>query len=437
LKNNKFILILREKLKSNILFQNIAVVASGNIVAKLIVILSTPIITRLYTPEDYGVFSIFLSITGIIGSLSTLRYAVTIPIAREEKLADNLLKLCFIITFSLSLLWVVGIFLFGTYFTEIFSAELFKPFLWFIPITFLGQGIYEALNNWAVRDKKFKLITRTKISQGVSSSVVKIGLGTLGIIPLGLFIGQIAQVFAGIGSLTLKLIKIKPSFFKSFSWEEIKFAAKRYKKFPLLQSWSQLLLALGGQLPVLLIGAFYDAKVVGVFALAMGMINLPMDLIGQSVAQVFYAEISKYGKNKPQKIYNLSVSITKKLFWVSLIPIAVLIVLGPWLFATIFGPEWQNAGLYSRYFSIIVLTRFISSPITNIFNVFEKQGLQLFLNILRVVIVTLIFYISHLLTFSANEAIIFYSIVMPFYSIIGLYIVFKILKDRKANLDKK
>lgn len=434
MKNNKFILILREKLNSNTLFQNIAIVASGNISAKLIVILSTPIITRLYTPEDYGVFSIFLSITGIAGALATLRYSVTIPIAKGENLADNLLKLCFIITFSLTLLWVIGILLFGTYFTEIFSAESLNPFLWFIPIIFLGQGIYEALNNWAVRDKKFKLITRTKISQGVSSSVTKIGLGTLGFIPLGLFIGQTAQVFAGIRSLISKLINVKPTFFKSFSWEEIKFAAKRYKKFPLVQSWSQVLLAIGGQLPVLLIGALYDAKVVGVFALAMGMINMPMDLIGQSVAQVFYAEISKYGKNNPQKIYELSVLICKKLFLVSLIPVAVLITLGPWLFSTIFGHEWHDAGLYARYFAIVVLTRFISSPLTNIFNVFEKQGLQLFLNILRVMIVTLIFYISHLLAFTANEAIIFYSLVFPLYSIVGLYINFKVIKNQIKEL---
>jgi len=403
---------------------------SGNIAAKAIVILSMPIITRLYAPEDYGVFSIFSSITAILGSLATLRYAVTIPIAREEKDADNLLKLCFSITFSLSLLCFISILLFGNYFIEKFSAEQLRPFLWIIPLVFLGQGIYEALDNWAVRHKKFKLITLTKIRQGVSSSVIKIGLGFVGIAPLGLFIGKIAEIFAGIGNLTLKLVKEKPSFFKKYSWTEIKFVAKRFKKFPLVQSWSQLLLALGSQLPILLIGVFYGSYVVGVFGLAMGMINLPMDLIGRSVAQVFYAEISKEGKNNPQKIYNLSVSITKKLFLISLIPVAVLIVLGPWLFSTIFGPEWQDAGLYARYFSIIVLTRFISSPTVNIFNVFEKQELQLFLNISRVVLVTLIFYISHLMKYSESEAIIVYSIVFPLYSIISLWFTFKVIKDR-------
>lgn len=418
------------KLKNNVFYRNIAIVAGGNVTARLIGIVSAPIITRLYLPADYGIYSIFGSIFGIVGSLATLRYAVTIPIAESEKLSDNILKLCFFITSSLSLLWVVCVALFGDFFAAKYNTNRIIPYLWFIPIVFFCTGIYEALNNWALREKRFNLITRTKIRQSTSSATVKIGLGALGISPLGLFIGQVADNAAGIGSLFSKLRQVKPSFFKNFSWHEIKFVAKRYKKFPLVQSWSQLLLSLGAQLPVLLIGAYYGTEVVGVFGLAMGMINMPMDLIGQSVAQVYFSEIAKYGKNNPQKIYNLSISIIKKMFWVGLIPVGVLIAFGPWLFKTVFGPEWINAGLYARYFSMVVLTRFISSPVTNIFNVLEKQGTQFFLNIVRVVLVLLIFSTSNFLNFSANEAIILYSIVFPLYSLLGLFIALNTLKKK-------
>lgn len=418
----------REKLKSNIFFQNIAVVAGGNVTAKLIGIIAAPIITRLYTPEDYGIFSVFLSVVGVVGSLATLRYAVTIPIAKEEKLADNILKLCFLITLSLSIVWFIGIALFGKFFTVQFSAEQLQPYLWLMPVVFLGKGIYEALNNWAVRTRKFRLITRTKVSQGVSSAGVKIGLGALGVTPLGLFIGHIALEAAGITSLFSKLIQLKPDFLKTFSWTGIKYAAKRYKKFPLVQSWSQLLLALGAQLPVLLIGAFYGVEVVGVFGLAQNMINMPMDLIGQSVAQVYYAEISKYGKNNPEKIYKLSVSIIKKLFWVGLIPVGLLIAFGPWVFKLVFGPEWLDAGVYARFLSILILTRFISSPIANIFNVYEKQSLQLTLNIVRVVLVFVAFYTSNLFNLSALNSIGIYSILMTVYYAFLTIIVLRVVK---------
>lgn len=433
MKTRNIISKYREKLKNNIFFQNIAVVAGGNATAKLIGIIAAPIITRLYTPEDYGVFSVFLSVVGVVGSLSTLRYAITIPIAKEEKLADNILKLCFLITLSLSIAWFIGIALFGKFFTVQFSAEQLQPYLWLMPVVFMSKGFYEALNNWAVRSRKFKIITRTKISQGVSSAGVKIGLGALGITPLGLFVGQIAQDGAGITSLLSKLISVKPALFKSFSWKEIKFAANRYKKFPLVQSWSQLLLVLGAQLPVLLIGAFYGVEVVGVFGLAQNMINMPMDLIGQSVAQVYYAEISKYGKNNHEKIYKLSVSIIKKLFWIGLIPVGLLIAFGPWVFKMVFGPEWLDAGVYARILSILILFRFISSPIMNSLNVLEKQGIQLWLNTLRVILVFVIFYLANKIGFSPVKAIIIYSVsIAAFY----LYIIIKILRLLKLNKNK-
>lgn len=433
MKTRSIISKYREKLKSNIFFQNIAVVAGGNATAKLIGIIAAPIITRLYTPEDYGIFSVFLSVIGIAGSLATLRYAVTIPIAKEEKLADNLLKLCFLITISLSLFWFLGIALFGKFFTVQFSAEQLQPYLCLMPVVFLCMGIYEALNNWAVRTRKFRLITWTKISQGVFSAAIKIGFGAIGITPLGLFLGHIAQAGAGITSLFSKLVQLKPAFFKTFSWSEIKYAAKRYKKFPMVQSWSQLLLALGAQLPVVLIGAFYGVEVVGVFGLAQNMINMPMDLIGQSVAQVYYAEISKYGKNNPEKIYKLSISIIKKLFWVGLIPIGILMAFGPWLFKLVFGPEWRDAGVYARILSILILFRFISSPIMNCLNVLEKQGIQLWLNILRVMLVFVIFYLANKVGFSPVKALIVYSVsIATFY----LFVIIKILRLLKLNYNE-
>lgn len=403
-------------------------VAGGNVTAKLIGIIVAPIITRLYTPEDYGIFSVFLSVVGVVGSIATLRYAVTIPIAKDEKLADNILKLCFLITLSLSIIWFIGIALFGRFFSVQFSAEKLLPFLWLMPVVFLGKGIYEALNNWAIRTRKFRLITRTKVSQGISSAGVKIGLGVLGVTPLGLFLGHIFQEAAGITSLFSKLVQLKPEFLKTFSWTGIKYAAKRYKKFPLVQSWSQLLLALGAQLPVLLIGAFYGVEVVGVFGLAQNMINMPMDLIGQSVAQVYYAEISKYGKNNPEKIYKLSVSINKKLFLIGLIPVGLLIAFGPWVFKLVFGPEWLDAGVYARFLSILILTRFISSPIANIFNVYEKQSLQLTLNIVRVVLVFVAFYTSNLFNLSALNSIGIYSILMTVYYAFLTIIVLRVVK---------
>jgi len=429
----KFLSRYRERLKNNVFFQNILVVAGGNTVAKLIGILATPIITRLYTPEDYGIYTVFMSIIAITGSIVTLRYSVTIPLAKEEKTADNLIKLCFFVTFSLSLLWLVIVSIFKEKISDHFQIDNLQHFLWLIPIVFFGKGIYETLNSWAIRNKGFKLITRTKVSQSVSSSVVKIGFGLLKIAPLGLLLGVIAQEIAGIGNLFSKLRNVRPGLFRNNSLKEIKTVAIRYKDFPLIQSWSQFLLASGAQLPVILLGLYYDNQVVGVFGLAMSMISLPMDLIGQSVAQVYFAEIAKIGKENSVKIYNLSVSLIKKLFIIGLFPVGLLIAFGPWIFKLVFGPEWFDAGFYSRLLSFMIFTRFISSSIANIFNVYEKQKTQLTLNVIRVVVVLLVFWGSSHLSFSPMYTIGLYSLAMTLYYGYLSMVVLRVVKNYKRD----
>lgn len=422
-----------ERYKKNIFLQNILLVAGGNTAAKFIGILATPIITRLYTPEDYGIYTVFMSVIGITGSIATLRYSVTIPIAKEERTADNLLKLCFLVTLSLSLLWLLIVGVFKGKISEHFQIENLQHFLWLIPIVFFGKGIYEALNNWAVRNKGFKLITRTKLSQSVSSSAIKIGFGLLNVAPLGLLLGVIAEEIAGIGNILTKLRKASPNFFKNNSFKDIKTVAIRYKDFPLIQSWSQFLLVFGAQLPVLLLGIYFDNQVVGVFGLAMSMISLPVDLIGQSVAQVYYAEIGRQGKENSVRIYNLSISLIKKLFIIGLFPVGLLIAFGPWIFKLVFGPEWYDAGLYAQLLSFMILTRFISSPISNIFNVYEKQKTQLSLNIIRVVVVLLVFCGSSHLSLSPTYTIGLYSLSMTLYYGFLSVVVLRVVKRYRID----
>ncbi len=417
-----------QRYKANAFFRNIALVLSGNATAKLIGIITAPIITRLYTPEDYGAFSVFASVIAILGSVATLRYSVAIPLPREEKESDDILKLSFVISFLISLIISLAILISGSFIAEKLAIDAIKPYLWFIPFAFFGIGLYNGLTNWAVRHKRFRLITRTKVTQGISSAGIKIGLGFLGIKPMGLIIGAMAQELAGITSLLLKLIKEKPAFFKHFNLKDIVEVAKRYKRFPLIQTWSQFLLALGAQLPVLLMGSFYGATAAGIYGLAHNIINMPMNLIGQTVSQVYFGEISRIGNQNPKKIYQLSLSIIKKLFWVGLVPVGLLVAFGPWLFSVVFGTEWHEAGIYARFLTLLILTRFISSPIASILIVFEKEGLQLILNVVRVILVIFIFWGSSLINLSALNTIGIYSLVMTIYYAILSFILIRVVK---------
>jgi O-antigen/teichoic acid export membrane protein len=420
-----------QRFKANTFFQNIAVVAGGNASAKLIGILSAPVITRIYTPEHFGVFSVFASIIAVLGSVSTFRYASAIPITKDEETSNSVMKLSFLITLSLSFLATLVILFFGRFIAYKFSVPELNRFFWILPLTIIGSGVYQTLNNWAIREKKFRLITRTKVSQGISSNGIKIGLGFLNLKPVGLIIGILANETAGVVSLLSKLNKEKPDFFKTFSIKQTKKVARRYKQFPIYQTSSQLLLNLSTQMPVFFLSSFYGAHVVGIFGLAQNIINMPMNLLAQSVSQVYFAEIAHYGKNNADKIYKLTISIIKKLFLISIIPISILMIFGPWIFKTVFGPEWHDAGLYARYLSLIIIARFISNPLGNIFLVFEKQNIQLILNVIRLALIISIFLICDFLMFPPLKMIMVYSVCLMIYRFFIIFIALNLIKKNQ------
>lgn len=427
-----------ERFSKSPFFKNVVLLAGGTAAAQAISLLTAPIITRLYTPADFGVLTVFAAVLGIIGQLSTLRYSVTIPLAEDEDLAYNVLKLCFLITLSLSFLFEAGVLLFGDYFATRFSAAPAAQYLWLLPVCLLGAGLYEALSSWAVRRKYFKVIAQTKLSQGLSSSGIKIGLGWLGIKPLGLLLGLLASQVAGTGSILLKLLKEKPRFFSSISWIGIGYAAQKFSRFPLFQSWSRLLLSLGAQLPAIFMAAFYGVEVAGLFGLANGMVKMPMNLLGTSVAQVYYAEIAKYGKSRPDKILKLSLSIVKKMFLVGFIPMGAIVIAGPLIFSLVFGAQWYDSGVYARWLSIPILMKFISSPIAHCFDVLEMQGLQIIINVIRVLLILIIFITCRFINLSPLDTVTMYSILYAIFPIFLIAIIFFILKrgQRSCYLKK-
>lgn len=411
-------------------YKSVAWVAGGTAVAQAITILTTPIVTRLYTPGDYGVFAVFTAILGVIQPIGTLTYATAIPLARSENLAHDLLKLCFTIVLALSLSFALVILLFGPFIAAQFGMPQAASYRWLLPLCLLGVGCYEALSSWALREKRFRLISATQMSQGVSSAAVKIGLGWLGAQPLGLLLGLLATSTAGCVSIFGKLLREEPQAVRHVSCRGMWKAARRFRAFPLFRSWSKLLLGLNARLPVFFIAVMFDPVVAGLFGLANSMVNLPMSLVGRSVSSVYYAEIARFGKSRPDKILKLSLSIMKRMAIVGILASAVIMIGGPWLFRVTFGAEWGDAGNYARWLSIVIVLRLVSSPIMHCFDVLEMQGVQLLINVARGIAILAAFLASKMLEVSAIVAVGFYATGLAGFHILLIIGVLHLMKKQ-------
>jgi O-antigen/teichoic acid export membrane protein len=156
---------------------------------------------------------------------------------------------------------------------------------------------------------------------------------------------------------------------------------KRHRKFPMYSTWSALLNTASWQLPAFLLFRFFSSTVVGYYALGFRVLQMPMDLIGSAIAQVFFQRASEARVHGT--LAALVENTLRRLVMIGLFPMLMLTIVGRDLFAVVFGANWAEAGVYTQILSVWAFVWFVSSPISALFSVLEKQELDMLLNVVN------------------------------------------------------
>jgi len=395
--------------------RGVIVLAGGTAAGQIISIIAMPIITRLYTPKDFGILSIYLSVLTILAAVISLRYELAIPLPKRDHIARQVVRLGFIIVMLSTIIVILVGFLFEKTFITFFQLdELLMEYLWLLPLSFLAIGLYNLLSYWAIRKKEYHLIAKTKLSQSVSGVTTHITMGYLQSGAFGLIIGSIVGQVVGIFSLFLFFKKSIP---KKKSKIAIKIkrifaVAVKYRQFPQFSMPAGLMSATGQSAPALLLAEFYGLEIAGYFLLANKVIGAPLQMIGSSISQVYYAEAAQIVRTKPSHLKRLFLSLTKKLFYFSLLLSLILILTGKWVFLLVFGEEWEIAGIYVSILALMFFARFITNPLAVTFSILEKQRLTLLIQIIIIISSVGSLLIAPALDLSHAEAIMLYSFTM-------------------------
>lgn len=372
--------------KTNSFLKNTSFLATGIFLGQIISIVSSPLISRIYSPSDFGALHIFLSFITIFTVIATLKFELAIPLPNEDETAFYLLIASFVFISIFAVILTLGLYLFKPIIIYWFDLEKISNYFYLIPIGIFFAGIYIILNYWAIRKKRFKVIARTKINQSIFGISTQIGLGLLGAKPFGLLLGAIIKRASGFISL-FKLVMEDKHLFTQLKFKNLKTAIKRFKKFPLISSQSALLNVLGLNLPILLFANFYGAKQVGFFSLTLLVVNIPLTTLGRALSQVFIAESSELVKTNIKELKRLYLKIIRNLLFLGIVPCMVLIFWAPILFPFIFGNEWYLSGKISQYLAIMYLIQFITVPTSQLLTIMENQETQLLWDILRLLVV--------------------------------------------------
>lgn len=399
---------IRDNLSNNTILKSVFMISGGTAFAQVLTTLTTPIVTRIYSTSEYGILTLFNSIISILGIAGALKYEMSIPIAESEDKAKDSLILSIVVLLCTSAIVTILLAITGENILDMLGARELYTYWYMVPIGIFCVQLFAIFVQYAYRNKDFKVISKTTIKQSVVGNVIKLLLGVIGAGPIGLLFSRILS--ESVGTVALAKPILKEFTFKDINRENIRSAARRYYQFPLYQFPSTILGQLVINMPVFFLGVIYNSAIVGAFGLANTVVNLSMDLIGKSVGNVFYAEAAKIGKNNPKQLKHLSNSIIKKMALIGLIPLAILIVFAPELFIFVFGDEWKEAGYFARILSISTYFSFVLNPVSRVFEVYEKQSVALFLNIIKVISLVVIFVLASYFLFSTYMTIFFYAI---------------------------
>lgn len=362
---------IQRNLKSEFL-RNVLTLFSGTAIAQVIPILISPILSRLYSPADFGTMALFASITGIIGIIITGQYENAIVISKKDDDAVNVAALAGIITISISVVCLILVVFFRHFLCQLLKSNDLNYYMFLIPLSVLLTGVYQILNYWSSRKKQFRRLAIRQITQSISSSSVKLGVGLIKPSPGGLIAGNIIGQISATSVLCFLIWRDEKEQIRFIKKERIKQLAVEFKNFPIFNVPQAFLDSFSANSIIFIISSFFTATILGLYSFATSMVTFPMRILGNSITQVFFQKASEIHSNN----HNLWPDIKKLIIRLALtgLPVFILILLfAPEIFSIVFGSKWHEAGVYAQILTPYLFATFIGAPISSIPMILNKQ----------------------------------------------------------------
>ena len=289
----------------------------------------------------------------------------------------------FIISSFISFILLILVFFFNDYFVNIIGNEEIGFWLYFVPITVFLIGLWNVLNYFNNRKKNYKDLRNATILKSIVLASINLSVGLVKNGVTGLISGEILSKI----SANTRLLKniIKDEFLISkITKTKIKSMAKKYKNFPIISLPSSFFTALHPNLFSILLSSLYNVTLLGHYYMVQRVLGLPATLMGVSIGQVFFQSAVKE-KEKTGKARIIFKSTVKKLFIIALPFFVWLFFVVEHLFAFVFGETWRIAGTYSQILIPLFFIKLLSSPVSMINTVFEKQIYGLYISIILLV----------------------------------------------------
>ncbi len=360
--------------------RNVLKLFYGTSLKNLITFLALPILTRLYSPEDIGLFQVLLSVSMTFAIVSTLKYEMAIVLPRYRREAEHLVVLTLL---SLAVMTVVSAILFavlGDPLLRLLKASALLPYKALAVAAIFSTGLLQGVRYIQIREKQYGDLARNNVTQAIVTQAGSIGLGLVRPTFLGLFgsytVGCLVPALAILHQARVLRYRIQRRWLWLLAW--------KHRQFPLISTVGMFIHELTIELPVFMFSGFYGAQVVGYYSLAHRLLSTPMNLIQTSVGQVYFQEASEAYHQSPARLLRIYLVTIRRLALVGLAPLVLALVAAPPLVKLFLGQQWAASGTYMQIIIFGLYFGFINGPIGTTYAVIGRQEVILYLRIASV-----------------------------------------------------
>lgn len=369
--------IVFDRLLQSPFLRNVGILASATATGQLFVVLASPILTRLYSPMEFGIFAVFVALLGLISVASGFRFELAIPISRHHLSAFHLLSLAMSINIGFSVLTLIAVVILRRPIAVWTKTPALAGYLWLLPVSVFLFGTVRVLNYWAIRQLNYSRVAYTKLSQALANVTIQITAGIAQFGVLGLIIGQIFGQVTGVVSLARFAKKTFPAN-THFSVRRMRLVAARQRNFARYDTPAAIIDTVSEQFPALLFAVFFNPAISGFYLLAQRVLSIPVSLIGQAIGQVLYGqsrqamEDRRFGEIVRKTVYML--------VGLALVPTIVVSLWGEDMFKFVFGVTWRQSGQFATWMIVGIAAQFAYSPVSSVFQATNGQHVNLMIH---------------------------------------------------------
>lgn len=399
-------------------------VLSGATIAQIAAFCFAPIVSRLYSTDDFGIAALFFAIAQILVPASSLRYNHAIFLPKDDAEATEMIVLCTIVNAIASFFILLVIIFLKSLFT-INMVDQLGSWIYLLPVAFFIYGETEITKCACTRWKKHKTLASSDIIRSTTAPLLRIASGfAVGSTIAGLIFSMLIAELSGNGTLWFSIKNIISKNRTKMNQKRAFSLLRQYREFPQYTLPTAMLLSLSDNIIVMFFGQFFAASLLGILGMTRRLVRIPLNTINNSLRTILIPKIvEKTNHNLPLlRLYSKTVFA---LFLAGLIPFLLLIKYGDLVFGIYLGEQWRDVGRYAAYLAPIMFTQFLNTPSAVLLLALRRQNIRLFLQIFYFVTSLLALILGFAITQKPEPTIIYYSLAGSVVNLLGLVIGFR------------